>query len=56
MLIKRGSKMVILWLVGLAGLIGIIYIVIAMYTHDYTKDEKTGEDKKEDIDDFLLPK
>ncbi len=46
--------MVILYLLGIMGAIGIIVTVIYLCTHDYTKDPKTGEDKKEDIDDFIL--
>jgi len=45
--------MIILYLLGLMGLIAGIFTVIYICTHDYTKDEK-GKDKKEKIDDYLL--
>jgi hypothetical protein len=35
------------------GLIAGIFTIIAICTHDFTKDEK-GKDKKEKIDDYLL--
>lgn len=45
--------MIILYLLGLMGLIAVVFCIIAICTRDYTKDEK-GEDKKEKIDDFIL--
>ena len=45
--------MIILYLLGLMGLIAVIFIIIGICTHDFTKDEK-GKDKKEKIDDYLL--
>lgn len=39
-----------LWLAGLAG---VIILVVTIITHDYTKDEK-GKDIKEKIDDYLI--
>jgi len=45
---------VILYLLGFMGLIGIIATIVYLCTHDYTKDERTGKDKKEDINDFIL--
>lgn len=36
------------------GLIALIFTVIWICTHDYTKNPRTGEDKKEKIDDFLI--
>lgn len=46
--------MVILYLLGFMGLIAIIATIVYLCTHDYTKNPKTGEDIKEDIDDFIL--
>jgi len=45
--------MVILYLLGIMGAVGIIATIVYLCTHDYTVDEK-GKDKKEDIDDFIL--
>lgn len=45
--------MIILYLLGLMGLIAVIFIIIAVCTHDYTKDEK-GKEIKEKINDHLL--
>jgi len=45
--------MIILYLLGVMGLIGVVFLVIAICTHDYTKDQ-SGKDKKEEVDDHLL--
>jgi len=45
--------MVILYILGLMGLIGMAVIIIYAVTHDYTKDEK-GKDIEDKIDDHLL--
>ena len=45
--------MIILYLLGMMGLMAGIITVIYICTHDYTKNEK-GIDKKEKIDDHLL--
>ncbi len=45
--------MIILYLLGLVGLIAVIFIIIAVCTQDYTIDEK-GKEIKEKIDDNLL--
>ena len=45
--------MIILYLLGFMGLIAVVFIIIYICTHDYTKDEK-GKDIKEKIDDHLL--
>ena len=42
--------MTFLWI---AGLMAFIILVVAIISHDYTKNEK-GEDIKEKIDDHLL--
>lgn len=46
--------MIILYLLGVMGLIAVVFLVIALCTHDFTKDPKTGKDEKEKIDDYLL--
>lgn len=46
--------MVIFFVLGLMGLIGVVFTIIYICTHDYTKDPKTGEDIKDKIDDYLL--
>ena len=46
--------MVILYILGLMGLIGGIIAIVYICTHDYTKDPKTGKDIKEKFDDFRL--
>jgi len=53
-LINKGVfNMIILYLLGFMSLIAGIFAVIAICTHDYTKDEK-GKDIKEKIDHYLL--
>lgn len=51
-MVKEGFKNdnIFFWI---GGFMCFIILVIAICTHDYTKDEK-GEDKKEKIDDYLL--
>jgi len=45
--------MIILYILGFMGLIGVVFIIIAVCTRDYTKDEK-GQDIEDKIDDHLL--
>lgn len=42
--------MTFLWI---GGLMALIVLVVAIITHDYTKDSK-GEDIKDKIDDYLI--
>ena len=44
--------MIIIGLLWLMGLMALIFLVIGICTHDYTK--KDGKDIKENIDDHLL--
>jgi len=52
---KGDLKMLLLYF-GIASFIAVVIVIIYIMTADYTKDPKTGEDKKEDINDYLLPK
>lgn len=45
--------MIILYVLGLMGLIGVLCVVVAICKRDYTKDEK-GKDIEDKIGDYYL--
>jgi hypothetical protein len=39
---------------AIASAVCVLIIIISLCTHDYTKDPKTGKEKEDKIDDYLI--